>query len=70
MAGRAFIDGAVMAIQLDSVTLLEAVVEVFEELIECGRGLFVKLGEDKRFRFVAHVSELPWGGVEDSRLVD
>ena len=59
MAGGAFIDGAVIAIQLDAVTLLEAVVEVFEELIEGGRSLVVKLGEEERLRLVAHVSEPP-----------
>jgi len=57
MAGGAFIEGAVMAIQLDAVTLLEAVVEVFEELIEGGRGVVVKFGEDERCRLVAHLSE-------------
>ena len=70
MAGGAFIDGAVIAIQLDAVTLLEAVVEVFEELIEGGRGLVVKLGEDERFGLVAHVSEPRWDGVEESRSAD
>ncbi len=67
MAGGAFIDGTVIAIQLDAVTLLEAVVEVFEEPIEGGRGLILKLGEDKRFGLVAHVSEPPRPVAERSR---
>ncbi len=67
MAGGAFIDGAVIAIQLDAVTLLEAVVEVFEELIEGGRGLVVKLGEDERCGLVAHLSVPPQHDAERSR---
>ena len=59
MACGALIDCAVVVVQLDSVTLLEAVVEVFEELIEGGRGLVVKLREDERCRLIAHVSEPP-----------
>ncbi len=59
MTGRTLFDRTVVAVQLDAVTLLEAVVEVFEELIEGGRSLVVKLGEEERLRLVAHVSEPP-----------
>ena len=59
MAGRALLDRTVVAIQLDAVTLLEAVVEVLDELIEGSGSLVRKLGEDERIRLVAHVNEPP-----------
>lgn len=55
--GSALIERAVVAVQLDSITLLEDIVEVLEEVIEGSRGLVGKLGEDERIGLVAHISE-------------
>jgi hypothetical protein len=39
VAGLAFIEGVIPAVQLESVVMLEAVVKLLEEPIEGGRGL-------------------------------
>jgi hypothetical protein len=67
VAGGALIERAVVAVQLDSIALLEAVVEVLEEVIEGRRRLVGKLGEDERIGLIAHVSEPPQRGAEQSR---
>ncbi len=54
MAGGPLIERAVVAVQLDSVTLLEAIVEVLEEVVERRRGFVRQLGEDERIRLVGH----------------
>jgi hypothetical protein len=61
--GRALIDGSIVTVELDSVTLLEAVVQVLKEVIEGGRSLVGKLGEDERIGLVAHLSEPRQRGV-------
>jgi len=66
VAGRALIDRAIVAVQLYSVTLLEAIVKVLEELIEGSRRLIRKIGEDEGISLFAHVSEPPQRGVEHS----
>jgi len=63
----AFIDPAVPAIELDSVTLLELVIEVLKELIDRRRGLVGQFREDERIGLVGHVSELPRPDAERSR---
>ena len=68
VAGGALIERTVVAVQLDSVTLLEAVVQVLEEVIEGRRRLVGKLGEDERIRLVAHLSEPLQRGVGHSTL--
>ena len=56
-ASCAFVEGSVPSIQLNSVTLLELVIEVLEELVEGRRGLVRELGEEEWFEWVGHVSE-------------
>jgi hypothetical protein len=53
VAARALLDRTVVAVQLDSIALLEAIVEVLEEVIEGRRRLVGKLGEDERIGLVA-----------------
>lgn len=57
MAGLAFIEGVVPAVQLQSVMMLEVVVEVLEEPIEGSRSLVGQFGEGERIRIAVHVSE-------------
>ena len=51
-------------VQLYSVTMLKAVVEVLKELIEGSSRLIGKLGEDEGIGLVAHISEPRRHGVE------
>ena len=54
MSGCALIERTVVAVQLDSITLLEAVVEVLKEVVECRGGLIGQLREDVRIGLVVH----------------
>jgi hypothetical protein len=48
------VDRAVVAAQLDSIALLEAVVEILEQVVEGRCGLVRSLGEDGRIGLVSH----------------
>lgn len=56
MASLAFIERVIPAEQLQSVVMLEAVVEVLEEPIEGGGGLVGQFGEGEGIRIAVHVS--------------
>lgn len=66
-ASVALIQPAVPAIELHAVALLELMVEVPKELIECRRGLVGQLREDERIGVVDHVSESPQLDAERSK---
>ena len=56
-SGLACIEGVIPAQQLQSVMMLEAMVEVLEELIEGGGGLVGQFGEGEPIRIRVHISE-------------
>ena len=65
--GGALVDGAIVPVQLDAIALLEAVVEVLEEVVEGRCGFVGELGEDERIWLLAHLSEPLQRGVEHSK---
>ena len=66
-ASVALVAAAVPPMQLHAVTLLELMVEVLEELIECRHRLVGQIREGERIGFVGHVSEPRRRGGERSR---
>ncbi len=73
VAGLAFIESVIPAVQLQAVMMLEAVVEVLEQLIDGGRGFVGQFGEDEPIGLVV---SLRWrcvngfGGARDARHRD
>lgn len=66
--GLALIKRVIPAMQVEVVMILEAIIECFEEPVDCDRGLVRRVGEHERIGVVGHIGEIGRLAVTDGDM--